>query len=78
MAPIYLIVFWDPTSDMVAKIDIRVRNTIFLSFASGKTPHMPFFEGFYFFGKKGDKNVVTFEPIMQFYCPSRFRILKTL
>ena len=31
-----------------------------------------------FFEKKRDKNAVTFEPIMQLSCSSRFRILKTL
>ena len=31
-----------------------------------------------FWKKNGYKIVVTFEPIMQFCCPSRFRILKTL
>ena len=39
---------------------------------------MPMFEVFKIFEKNGDKFVVTFEPIMQFCCPSRFRILKTL
>ena len=33
---------------------------------------------FKLFWRNGGKIVVTFEPIMQFFCPSRFRILKTI
>ena len=36
------------------------------------------FEVFEIFEKNGDKIAVTFEPIMQFCCSSRFRIIKTL
>ena len=39
---------------------------------------MPMFEVFKFVEKISGKIAVTFEPIMQFSCPSRFRIFKTI
>ena len=42
------------------------------------TPHAQVRSFWFFFWKIGGKLVTTFDPIMQFCCPSWFRILKTI
>ena len=78
MAPIYLNVFGIQLQIWWPKMKYEYAAQYFSLLPMDKHPTSLCLKFLNFFEKNGDKIAVTFGPIMQFSCPSRFRILKTL
>ena len=76
--PIYLSVFGIQLQIWSPKMKYECAAQYFSLLPLDKHPTCLNLKFLIFFEKIGDKIVVTFEPIMQFCCPSRFRIPKTL